>query len=78
MVIMQAGKMKVYFRSSRDRECCLPAVSITHRQAGIFRSLFGKCWHLRLHGHNWLRACDHLIRRTGVLSHAVSFALETN
>ena len=74
---MQARHMEFNFCSSRDGECCLSAISIIHRQAGIFRSLFVDCRRLRLYDHRWPKAVTDLIRRTGGLHRGVSFACKT-
>jgi hypothetical protein len=69
---MQTGKVKVYFCSRRDGECCLSTVGTIHCEAGIFYSHFVNFWDLSLHGHRRVRVTAHLIRRTGVLSLTVS------
>ena len=75
---MQAGKVEVYLCSRRDGERCLSVVGIIYREPGIFCSYFGNFWDLKLHGHFWVRATTHLIRRTGVLGLTLSLSLESN
>ena len=74
-VMMQGGHMKLYFCSRRHREYCLSDANIINRQASIFRSVFGNCCNLRLHGHRCIRTTALLFRRTGGLRRAQSASL---